>query len=98
MIDKYGIVYISRIDPIREGKSDIVEIGTIDYDSGKVNIERLSIESIDDGSNYIYVSAVPRVNDVISKGKTILSIDSSDITIQMVDDTTTIASKAVQGY
>ena len=98
LTDKDGIVYISRIDPITEGKSDIVEIGTIDYDSGKVNIERLSIESIDDGSNYIYVNAVPRVNDVISKGKTILSIDPSDISIQMVDDTTTIASKAVQGY
>jgi len=98
LTDKDGIVYISRIDPITVGKSDIAQIGTIDYDNGKVNLEKISIESIDDGSNFIYVDAVPRLNDVISKGRTILSISSSDISIEMIDDTTTIASKAVQGY
>ena len=61
--------------------------GTIDYDTGNMNLENFIPITINDGSTSISVTVQPRVDDVIPSFNQIISIDSSDVTVTLVDDT-----------
>ena len=93
LFDTDGDVYVGR-----ETGSKIRDVGTINYETGKVVLNNIRIDGIDDGSTFIHVTAKPRTNDVVPKGNTILTINNDDVTVTMVDDTETIKSKSVQGY
>ena len=54
--------------------------------------------SIDDGSDYIYIAAKPRINDIIPKQNTIITIENSDLSINCIDDTDRIVENKVRGY
>lgn len=72
-------------------------VGTIDYETGKVTIDQ-NITSIDDGSVYVYLTAVPRSKNIISEQNTILTIDNADVSITMNEESTIVESNKVQGY
>jgi hypothetical protein len=63
------------------------DIGFVDYNSGEMLVGPFKATTIADGSEYIYFSAKPRIDDIMSRENTIVTIDSSDITINCVDDT-----------
>ena len=93
-IDKDGIIMIERSGLGNQSyDSQIVHhnIGSVDYTTGMVHINSFRPLSIQDGSNRIYITTVP-------KGNTILNINASDITVTMINDTDLIESKKVQGY
>ena len=93
LFDADGVVFVGK-----ESGANIREVGTIEYDTGKITLNNIRIDGIDDGSSFVYVTAKPQTNDIVPMGNTILTIDINDVTITMVDDTETIKSKSVQGY
>jgi len=62
-------------------------IGSVDYNSGEMLVGPLRATTIADGSEYIYFSAKPRIDDIMARENTIVTIDSSDITVNCIDDT-----------
>ena len=56
-------------------------VGEIDYETGEMLIRKFRPNSINDGSNYIYFSAKPRIQDIIPKQNTIVTIEPNDITL-----------------
>jgi hypothetical protein len=73
-------------------------IGTIDYITGQIVIDGVRPLSINDGSDYIKLIVKPNLRDIMPKGNTILTINESDLTVTMIDDTDIIESNKVQGY
>ena len=73
-------------------------VGTINYSNGNVFISRWATTFIVDGSNYVYVTVKPKMDDIIPIGNTILTMDSSDIDVTVVDDTDRLPHNKVQGY
>ena len=72
-------------------------VGSIDYLSGKVEI-RFVTSRIDDGSNYIYLTVKPSMDDILPLGNTILTIDSGDIDVTVINDTDRLPQNKTQGY
>ncbi len=99
-IDVDGVIKIVQDSYDGLGSYIIVHdnIGTIDYITGKVVIDGFRPLLINDGSDYIKLIIKPNLGDVMPKGNTILTINESDITVTMVDDTDIIESNKVQGY
>ncbi|HIA11636.1 MAG TPA: hypothetical protein EYN69_06130 [Flavobacteriales bacterium] len=99
-IDQDGIVKVVRYSSTKDMTYNIVHdnIGTIDYITGRVVIDGFRPLLINDGSDYIKLIVKPNIRDVMPKGNTILTINESDITVTMVDDTDIIESNKVQGY
>ena len=73
-------------------------VGSIDYVSGKLEISRWATTRIADGSNYIYLTVKPNLDDIIPLGNTILTIESSDIDVAVIDDTDRLPHNKVKGY
>ena len=73
-------------------------VGEIDYETGEVLIRKFRPNSINDGSNYIYISAKPRIQDIIPKQNTIITIEPNDITITCIDDTDRVVEDKIRGY
>ena len=76
----------------------IQKVGVVDYASGELLLEDFMVQAIGDGSDYVYITADPEVDDIIPQQNTILTIESGDITVNCVDDTRRIPEKKVQGY
>jgi hypothetical protein len=74
------------------------DVGSIDYVSGKIEISRFATTNIADGTNYIYLFVKPAIDDIMPIGNTILTIDSGDIDVTVVDDTNRLPQNKVQGY
>ena len=68
------------------------------YITGKIVIDGFRPLRINDGSDYIKLIVKPAIRDIMPKGNTILTINESDITVTMIDDTDIIESNKVQGY
>ena len=81
------------------------DIGFINYDTGEMMAQfkpssitgTLSSSSIDTG-DYIYFAAKPRIDDIIARENTIITIENSDITINCIDDSDRIQENKVRGY
>lgn len=84
--DVDGVVRIVQAT-VDGGKIVIKEAGTIDYDSGLVNIEDFIPLAINDGSTQISLTVTPRSYDIIPSFNQIVSIDGNDVTVNMVDET-----------
>ena len=54
--------------------------------------------TIKDGSDYIYLSAKPRIQDIIPQRNTIITIDSDDIALSCIDDTLRVVDDKVRSY
>ena len=79
-------------------QSIVASIGYVDYETGEIMIDKFQTKAIKDGSNYIYISAKPRIQDIIPQQNTIVTIDTNDITITCIDDTDRIVENKVRGY
>lgn len=72
-------------------------VGSIDYLGGKVEI-RFVTSRINDGSSYIYLTVKPSMDDILPLGNTILTIDSGDIDVTVINDTDRLPQNKTQGY
>ena len=73
-------------------------VGYMNYETGEMLIETLSLSKIDDGSDYIYFTVKPRIQDILPKQNTIITIEDADITISCIDDTDRIVEDKVRSY
>lgn len=73
-------------------------IGSVSYDTGELRIKKFKVMSIGDGSDYIYIHAKPRIQDIIPKRNTIVTIDSADISVNCIDDTLRVVEDKVRSY
>ena len=74
------------------------KVGYINYDSGEIFLENFRPTSINDGSEYIYISVKPRIDDVLPEGNTIVTIEPSDINVTEIDDTDRLEQMKSQSY
>jgi len=71
-----------------EGQVIIPKVGTIDYTTGKVVIDAMSIKTIVSGLDYVYITIDVDEDDVhVAKGQ-VVTIQDADITVSMVEDVT----------
>jgi hypothetical protein len=64
----------------------VTNIGTVDYDTGKVILESFAPEAFSDGGTTLKLNAVPRDLDILPLRTQILTIRESDIKITLVND------------
>lgn len=57
------------------------DIGSVDYNTGEINLQDLSVQSLPNQVTYLDIYANPRSNDVISDKSKILVLDDFDIDI-----------------
>ena len=80
------------------GKEIVGDIGKIDYDTGEIFLENFTPTSILNKTDYIYLSVVPRIEDIMPQGNTIVTIESEDINVTAVDDTDRLEQLKTQSY
>ena len=87
-------------------------VGHVDYDEGILDLEISPTRSIvadqpngvldmsraEVRSEFIYFSAKPKINDILAKENTIITIDSSDVTVTCIDDTDRINENKTRSY
>lgn len=61
------------------------KIGTVDYESGTINVSNLLVSSIDGGNNYIDFMIIPKESDVIALKEQMILIEDADISVSMID-------------
>lgn len=83
--DGQGDVYIYRVV---NGLRVIFErqVGSIDYDAGKIILNAFAPETIIDDLNTIDVIVTPKAKNLLSIRNQILVIEDKDITVNMVDE------------
>lgn len=83
--DGAGNIYIYRIIV---SQKVVVEnnVGTINYDTGKISIPSLTIQSVEDGSEFIHLTLVPAENDLNPVRNQILLIEDEDISVSVIDE------------
>lgn len=85
---EYGVANERLIEP---------SIGEVDYETGEM-IFSMNISAIFNNSEYLYFIATPNVNDIVPQRNTFVTIDSSDIIVDAVDDTNFIRENRVRSY
>jgi hypothetical protein len=75
---------IYTIDPITASKLVLIDdVGNVNYDEGKVLINQLQIISGSDTDNNIYITAVPKNDDISAVREVYLNLALSDSTFSM---------------
>lgn len=85
--DNNGIIRIYRIS----GSSNVGvnnNVGTIDYESGRIILNSINISSFDDGGVRLKLTIIPRSLDILPLRNQILNIRDEDIEILTLDDRT----------
>lgn len=72
-------------------------IGRVDYNTGELSFE-INISSIFDDAEYLYIIAKPSINDIVPQRNTFITIDTSDIVVDALDDTNRIQEDRVRSY
>lgn len=75
--DGNGILRIVRTS--ENNKISLVNVGTVDYTSGRININNFNISSYDDNGIKLFV--IPEDNDIIATKNNIMLIEPNDITL-----------------
>ena len=89
--DEDGIVRVIQTNA--DGSKTVIKnSGTINYDSGLLNLEDFIPYSINDGSTTVKITVQPRVNDIVPAFNQLVSIDSGDVTITLIDDTQLVST------
>lgn len=81
--DRDGIVAVYRFTSL--GISFVENIGTVDYATGVVKLNNFRVSSYD---NYISLYARPRNKDILADKNKIITIDPSDVVVNMVEKRT----------
>jgi hypothetical protein len=82
--DDSGSIKIYKL--IQGIKTDIREIGSIDYTTGKITILGLNVTAAEDG--VITIRCLPLSNDIICLNNTALVVNDSDITVNVISEST----------
>lgn len=114
LVDKDGIIMVVKDTDVNDQPSSyrrvigydmdsnasIVNssVGSVDYETGYVLLRSFFPSEITDGSAYLYITAKPRIQDVLAKRNTIITIESDDISLTCIDDTDRIVEDKVRGY
>lgn len=61
-------------------------IGSVNYETGKINIDNINVSSTVVSNNIIQIDAIPTSNDVIAKKSVYLKLDVGSSNISMVKD------------
>ena len=90
---------INTVEIYGEGTYRVINslVGYVDYDEGSLMMDFNPTASNND-SEYIYFSAKPRINDILGKENSIITIDSSDVTVTCIDDTDRINENKTRSY
>ena len=73
-------------------------VGTVNYETGELIMDNFGPTSITDKSEYISFIAKPRIDDIISRENTIITIDDIDVLVSSIDDTNRLKENKVRGY
>jgi hypothetical protein len=60
-------------------------VGSVNYDTGKIEIKNLLVSSIFDSINYIDFIVTPKVPDIIALRSQLIVIDDADVNITVID-------------
>ena len=80
-----GRLYLFSIDGETE-KTEQQNVGTVDYITGEINIDNITVTSTYLPNNIIEIEATPYSNDVIAKKSIYLKLDVGKSSISMVKD------------
>jgi len=69
-----------------ERRTLIENIGTIDYDTGKVVINKFAPEDLPDGVTTVEVFVIPQENDIFPLRNQILILEEKDVSVEMIDE------------
>jgi len=64
--------------------------GSIDYETGKIFLRNLKIESLDDGKTELSLTVIPRNKDIFARRNQIVLIDPNSISVTTVPEKTVI--------
>ena len=79
-----GTIRIYTIDPITANKLVLIDdVGNVNYDEGKVIINQLQIISGSDADNNIFITAVPRNDDITAVREVYLNLRLQDSTFSI---------------
>jgi len=98
LADMDGMVKVIRGDYNDPNMEMIDTVGTISYTSGEVLLNSFNVGAITDGSDYLYLTVKPAIDDIVPEGNTILKIENADVSITLIDDTNRTKQNKVQGY
>jgi hypothetical protein len=86
--------------PRGSGDDDLVAagVGTVDYNTGRVELNNFYTNFINDGSIFIHIYAVSNLKNINPKGNTIITIRNLGTRITMIEDQSLIESNRSQGY
>jgi len=85
--DNNGIIRVYRV----VGSDNIgvsSNVGTIDYDTGKIILTNFNPTAFADGGNTLKLTAIPKDKDIFPLRNQILRIRDEDVIISMIDDNT----------
>ena len=100
LFDLDGAVFIRRgIGSNRTGIADFprANVGTINYGTGVVDLQ-INITGLPSSVNSIRLYARPDRKDLVGARSIITTIDSTNSTVRMINETDVIESQRVQGY
>jgi hypothetical protein len=80
-----GRLFLFSVDGDTQ-KTEQQSVGTVDYITGEINIDNITISSTDLPNNIIEIEATPYSNDVIAKKSIYLKLDVGKSTLSMVKD------------
>jgi|TARA_B100000035_G_scaffold149050_1_gene127074 hypothetical protein len=79
-----GTIRIYTIDPITARKRILVDdVGTVNFDDGKVTLSSLTITEGSDADNNIYITAVPKNDDIFAVREVYLNLALQDSTFSV---------------
>lgn len=78
-----GFGTISMVKEINNVDNKVADVGTVNYDTGEVQINQLQVDNYQGNAFKIY--AIPRSKDITSSQSDILTIDSNEIIINVVE-------------
>jgi len=64
----------------------VANIGTVNYETGRVNITSFFPESFDDGGTTLKLTVIPREVDILPLRTQIITIRETDVSINLIDD------------
>jgi hypothetical protein len=83
--DNNGVIRIYRVSGL-DNIAVSINVGTINYTTGKIILTNFAPTAFNDGSTTLKVTAVPQDKDILPLRSQIISIRDDDISVTMLDD------------
>jgi hypothetical protein len=96
-----GTIFLFKLLSDTQAKILRRNVGTIDYESGEINLSPLNITSTEKtsgGNAVIQISVVPKSNDIIGLQDLYLQLDINNVSINMVSDSVSSGESTAGSY